>query len=658
MRNIRSIRSTLILLMTLVLIVTAGLLTTVNYTKTEAVIIKDVEQNVLNTTKNAANEIDFWMQLRIAEMEGIASSPILKSGDKNAIISYLAEENKRMPVYSAFWVSDTQGNWYSPAGTSGSISQRAYFKELIATGKTVISDPLIGKADGKMAVVVAIPIKSNGQVVGIMGGNVKMDELLQVVSSIKIGKMGFATLYQFDGTVIADQDTAKIMTYNPLQDKDSSLSSVIKNIQNSETGIQAVRENGKEEYVAYMPLHGVKWGITSTAFLDEFKGPLVSIGLWSIGTALGLVIVAIFIVVLFTRRITDPLQKLKAVAEKLEQGDWTTTINIHEKNEIGDLAHAFQSMADNIKKLIGQIKQSAEQVAAASEELTASAEQSALVVSQVAGSVNSVAQGAEKQLKAIDETSAVVAQMSAGIQQAAANTNQVAAHSTQASEKAKAGNVSIEQAVSQMTHIEQTVKHSAQVVAKLGERSKEIGQIVDTISGIAGQTNLLALNAAIEAARAGEQGRGFAVVAEEVRKLAEQSQEAAKQIAALISEIQGDTDKAVVAMDEGTREVEVGAEVVTTAGKTFEDIADLITKVSGQVKEISTVMQQIASGSEQIVMSVKEIDGLSKTAVGEAQMVSASTEEQAASMEEIASSSQNLAKLAKDLQVAVSQFRV
>ncbi|MDD4599463.1 hypothetical protein SDC9_03900 [bioreactor metagenome] len=376
------------------------------------------------------------------------------------------------------------------------------------------------------------------------------------------------------------------------------------------------------------------------------------------------ILVAAFLVLgvmglFITRMITKPLQFMVSACEELAAGDFRDKPRqMLRKDEIGQLSDAMVSMRGSLRTILKQVNESAEQVAASSEELTASAEQSAQAVTQVAGSINDVAQGAEKQLKAVDETSAVVEQMSAGIQQAAASSNQVAEHSAQAAGKAKEGNASVEKAVSQMVHIEETVNNSAQIVANLGERSKEIGQIVDTISGIAGQTNLLALNAAIEAARAGEQGRGFAVVADEVRKLAEQSQEAAKQIATLISEIQGDTDKAVVAMDEGTREVKVGTEVVTTAGKAFEEIATLVTNVSEQVKEISAAMQQMAGGSQQIVESVQTINNLSKTAVGEAQTVSAATEEQSASMEEIASSSQSLAKLAQDLQAAVSHFRV
>lgn len=359
------------------------------------------------------------------------------------------------------------------------------------------------------------------------------------------------------------------------------------------------------------------------------------------------------------RMVTKPLQVLVSVCEELAAGDFRDKPRrLARKDEVGQLGDALVNMRSSVRTVLKQVNESAEQVAASSEELTASAEQSAQAVTQVAVSINDVAQGAEKQRNAVDETSAVVEQMSAGIQQVAATSNQVAGNSFQASEKAREGDTSVEKAVSQMANIEQTVNNSAQVVAMLGERSKEIGQIVDTISGIAGQTNLLALNAAIEAARAGEQGRGFAVVAEEVRKLAEQSQDAAKQIANLIGEIQGDTDKAVIAMSEGTREVKVGTEVVTSAGHVFKEIATLVMQVSEQVKESSAAMQQMASGSQQIVTSVKQIDGLSKAAVEKSQTVSAATEEQSASMEEIAASSQSLAKLAQELQTAVSHFRV
>lgn len=360
-----------------------------------------------------------------------------------------------------------------------------------------------------------------------------------------------------------------------------------------------------------------------------------------------------------TRAITKPMQVMVGICNEFAQGNFMDAERkVLRKDEIGQLADALATMRTNVRKALRQVHESAEQVAASSEELTASAEQSSQAVNQVAAAITGVAEGAVKQLAAANETSAIVEQMSAGIQQIAANTNQVATNSSQAADKARAGDVSVNKAVSQMVSIEQTVNSSAGVVAKLGERSKEIGQIVSAISGIAGQTNLLALNAAIEAARAGEQGRGFAVVAEEVRKLAEQSEGAAKQIANLIGEIQGDTDKAVVAMEEGTREVKVGSEVVAAAGQAFQEITTLILQVSDQVREISAAVQQMASGSQQIVNSVKEIDILSKAAAGETQTVSAATEEQSASMEEIASSSQSLAKLAQDLQAAVNRFRI
>ena len=333
-------------------------------------------------------------------------------------------------------------------------------------------------------------------------------------------------------------------------------------------------------------------------------------------------------------------------------------VKIPEQDEIGEIGHGLNKMADNLKRVVRQVIESAEQVAASSEELTASAEQSAQATNQVAATISEVAQGAETQASAVTTTTSVVEQLSTGIEQVALNATKMSEVSDRTSKAAQDGGKAVKAAMNQMDIVEQTVSKSANVVAKLGERSKEMGQIVETISGIAAQTNLLALNAAIEAARAGEHGRGFAVVAEEVRKLAEQSQESAKEIANLIAEAGMDTDQAVDAMKEGSREVNVGSEVVNTAGKAFKEISTFIDQLADQIKETSASIGQMASGSQQIVASVRDIDQISKDTASRTQTVSAATEEQSASMEEIAASSQALAKMAEELQGVVRRFRI
>lgn len=375
--------------------------------------------------------------------------------------------------------------------------------------------------------------------------------------------------------------------------------------------------------------------------------------------ALIVVLLAVTLSIWFSRRIARPLREVVTVASSIAAGNLVVSkIAYNQKDEIQELVAAFEQMAANLRNLISQVGQASEHVAVSSAELREGAEQSAQAINQVASTVSDISQGTQLQVAAVDGTVAIVEQMSAGIQQVAANSSSVAGVSDKANHAAANGRKSLEQAVEQIQSIETTVAYSAQVVAKLGDRSKEIGQIVDTISSIAGQTNLLALNAAIEAARAGEHGRGFSVVAEEVRKLAEQSEDAAKKIANMISEVQVDTTEAVTAMNKGTHEVKVGTEVVNRAGSAFAEIEALISQVSLQMGDIAAAIQQMAAGSHEIVASVKEIERISKDTADQTHTVSAAGEEQSASIEEIAASSQALSKMAGDLQAMLRKFTI
>ena len=318
-------------------------------------------------------------------------------------------------------------------------------------------------------------------------------------------------------------------------------------------------------------------------------------------------------------------------ADAIASGDLTgTDILISSNDELGDLASAINKMQANLRETIVSVSTSAERIATAGEEISASATQQA--------------QGAETQKDQTHQVATAMQEMSSTVQQVSENSNKAAEASRKAADTARQGGAIVDDTLVKMRAIADSVGQTARKVQELGKSSDQIGQIIGVIDDIADQTNLLALNAAIEAARAGEQGRGFAVVADEVRKLAERTSKATKEITQMIQSIQTETKSAVEAMQAGTKQVEQGVESTTLAGSSLHDIIQMSVNVGDMVMQIATAATEQASATEEINSNIEQIAKITQeTAVGANQSAKAVHE---------------LSSLATELQSLVSHFNV
>ncbi|MBL8056643.1 MAG: HAMP domain-containing protein [Anaerolineales bacterium] len=429
------------------------------------------------------------------------------------------------------------------------------------------------------------------------------------------------------------------------------------------------------------------------------------------------------------------LQALATEMGAMAQGDLTRRlaltaepVDIHTTDEVGQLAGtfntilarlqevggAFDSMVHYLQAAVRQVADNAENVNGAAVQLSAAAGQASQATSQIAVTIQQVAQGnqqqsqsvahtaasveqmkraidgvargAQEQAQAVNKASVVTAQIVAAVQQVAGNAQAVSTDSARAAEAARAGVQTVEETIAGMQMIKSKVDVSAGKVRDMGQRSDQIGAIVETIDDIASQTNLLALNAAIEAARAGEHGKGFAVVADEVRKLAERASAATKEIGGLIKGIQRTVGDAVTAMNDGTREVEAGVTRANQAGQALADIMDAAEAVRGQaeaalaatqkmstaaaelsgatetvsavVEENTAATEEMAAGSHEVTQAIENIASISEENSASVEEVSASAEEMNAQVEEVSASAQSLGQMASELQAVVQQFKL
>lgn len=404
--------------------------------------------------------------------------------------------------------------------------------------------------------------------------------------------------------------------------------------------------------------------------------------------------------------------QMAETARQIASGDLTGNVTAISEND--ELGLAFSTMIEKLNETVGRVAQSATNLDAAASELSSAANQAgqatnqisttiqqvakgttdqasaitktASSVDQMTKAIEGVAKGAQEQSLAVSRASEITEQINQAIQQVAGNAEAVTKDSALASEAARKGSLTVEQTLTGMQSIKTKVGLSADKVEEMGKRSQEIGAIVETIEDIASQTNLLALNAAIEAARAGEHGKGFAVVADEVRKLAERSSLATKEIASLINGIQNTVAEAVKAMEEGSKEVENGVINANAAGSALQEIldaADAVNKqaslaseasermkmaseelvsavdsVSAVVEENTASTEEMSANSGEVNSAIESIASVSEENSAAIEQVSASTEEMTAQVEEVTASAETLTEMAQSLKTVVSQFKL
>lgn len=330
--------------------------------------------------------------------------------------------------------------------------------------------------------------------------------------------------------------------------------------------------------------------------------------------------------------IIKPLTAMTAISRDIAEGegDLTKRVPMNGKDEIAELGKWFNVFIEKLQGMIAKVAHVTDKVASASVELSATAEQ--------------MSKGAEGLTTRTAQTATAVEEMNATVAEVAQNSGKAAGMAQETAQTAKSGRDVVTETITGMQHISDAVTQSASIIAALGKSSDQIGEIVRVIEDIADQTNLLALNAAIEAARAGEQGRGFAVVADEVRKLAERTTKATKEIGDMIRQIQHDTKGAVSSMEDGTQKVASGVNLVNKTGEALSKIAEMVTQTSDMIRQIAVAAEEQSVATQHIASDLENVAKVSKESAGGAT--------------ESAKASHDLSLLASELQSIVGSFKI
>ena len=535
------------------------------------------------------------------------------------------------------------------------LSARDYFQEAMR-GNEHISEVIVSKTTGLAIVVIEVPVKNaDGQVIGMIQRNYNVSALTDILTHSADANTELA-IFESNGKLVShsslkiekDEDHLDMSRYDFISKAHVDGEEVFEVVIDGETKLVSCEREPQTNWViaAFRPYSAVQ--------AQALEEALVLAGIGVVMMVL-IVLMANFI----AGKAVKPIQTINYAADEISKGNLSLQkIPVESDDELGHVAAAFATMTDKLNDFFHKARRSATTVAESADTLNENSRQSAEAANQIAGAVNEFASKTVQQQNAVGAANDSIINMRELLNVIAENSGGVSQASNAAMKTAETGAITVENAVQSMESLRASVQESEQIIKLLGEYSSKIGNIVETISGIAEQTNLLALNAAIEASHAGEHGRGFAVVAEEVRKLAEQSSNAAGEINALIYDVQSQTEKAVESMSVGTNLTQASVQAVGEAGGAFRDIVLQIGALTDKIALTVDAIKKAEAGNAKIIDSVKVINEAAIDFSSQTENISSTTQQLSASTEEIASSSRQLADMAEELQKAIETFKL
>ncbi|RKD23571.1 methyl-accepting chemotaxis protein [Caminicella sporogenes DSM 14501] len=643
----------------IILLISISSIGVINYFKDKSNIVERAKHDNYTMAMALSSQVDMYVRSTADILKTVVNSIDFQSMDetmKTITLSKIISKNRQI---KNLCMTDREGNvlatTYSLRDRGKNYKDKAWFKEAIK-GKIYVSNAFIDKTTNTPIITIAHPIENRvGSEIGVISADLKLDQLYYLVKDIKIGKTGLAYIVDGEGIIIAHkQFNTKVMTRY-----DAKKIKGVANLLNKGNGSDIyLNTEGKKVVGGYYRAPFTNWGVIVEKDYDEVLLETKKAFKRTILISLVFILFGIVLSPFFTKKFTKPILNMTEVANKLKEGDLTQRVRVDCKNELGILQSALNEMSERFTLLIKNINKTVDDLNTSSMQLEESTVMSSKASIQISNIIEEVAKNTEKQIESVTDAEATIEEMAASLKNAADNSMEILKASNHASNLAEVGAKDINDIVETMESIKKVVLDSSKLIGNLNNHIKEIGNIVGFIKEISEQTNLLALNASIEAARAGEHGKGFTVVANEVKKLADESSRASKNIEELINKIQNESKKIIISMEGSIERVKTGTEVISNTTKSFKEIISETQSVAKEIEDFAATMEQLSSGMDVVEDAVQQVVDLSQTTASGTQEVLSNVQEQEAAIHNIVELVCTLGDMSAQLQNIVKKFKM